>query len=708
MLISRVLLESLIDLSDHSDLLLRELMDDLGLEVKSLEQAEGDSLYNLETLANRGDHASHHGVATELAGRLRRPVKFPPLAELPESPAGLPVRVLTPLCPRYTLLDLPSFRPVATDPKMAAMLKRLGAELYNQAVDVTNYVNLELGQPMHAFDRALVAGEVRVEELFDETEAVALDGRTYRVPRGALVICDAEKIIAIAGVIGCMNSRVTETTQGILLESALFDPVRVRTTARALKLSTRASFRFERGADRDMVWLAQRRALELLSLGVLLAAENSGATGAKPGTTRATGFTDVCVDQPELRWVALRLSELARELGCELGRERVEDHLSHLGFRLERAESDRLVWRVPAHRLWDVEAEQDLVEEVAKAFGYNQLPELMPSIVPGGPVLTARDELDERVQTVMVAAGFHEVIAPSLHGPELTEGLPVADGHPLGGFVTTTNSLESAFSTLRNSVVAVLCRILRENRARGVEDLKAFERGVVFSADPTTETGVAERWLVAAAAAGRWAPHNWRDKHDADYALMRGVVENLGDQVGVSFRFIPSEHPLLRPHARADIILENTTRVVGQVGMVHPTVAGELGSDVAYFEIELEPLLPFVERLPTYREPSPFPAASRDITWVVPDARSSVQPVAAQAIEETMRAAAGELCRGLELIDLYRPKAGGASGAFENHPKLTWRLTFQAPDRTLHREEVEEAMERVAEQVRTRLGLERG
>src|SRR5262249_35014341 len=161
------------------------LLDDLGFEVKSVEHSEGDTIYNLETLANRGDHASHHGAATELSGRLLRAVRMPRLADLPQAPAAVLVRITTRLCPRYTLLDVPRSRPAATRAEMARMLRRLGADLYNFAADVTNLVNLELGQPMHAFDRDLVAGEVRVEELAAEAEVLALDGKEYRLPRGS-------------------------------------------------------------------------------------------------------------------------------------------------------------------------------------------------------------------------------------------------------------------------------------------------------------------------------------------------------------------------------------------------------------------------------------------------------------------------------------------------------------------------------------------
>ena len=683
MLISRKLLETLIDLSDHSAVALGELMDDLGLEVKSREDLDGDSVYNLETLANRGDHASHHGVATELSGRLLRPVRLPEIAELPAAPAGIPVRVTTRLCPRYTLLELPELRAAPTDATMAVLLRRLGADLYNRAADVTNFVNLELGQPMHAFDRDLVTGEVRIEELASEAEVLALDGKTYRLPARSIVIADAEKIIAVAGVIGCMNSRVTDATRGVLLESAVFDPVQVRVTARAMRISTRASFRFERGADLAMAVLAQRRALRLLA-------------------AHAAGFTDVHAAPPEPRLVALRLPRLTYELGCDLGRATVERHLAFLGFRLARAEGDTLFLEVPPHRLWDVESEQDLVEEVAKARGYNELPEVMPAILPGSTVRTARDQLEERAQAVLIAAGFHEVIAPALHGPELSEGLPVPEAHALGRFVTTINSLESAFSTLRNNAVTVLCRILRENQARGVDDLKVFELGVVFHPDPACETGVAERWILSAAATGRWSHDVWRDRREADFFLMKGVVETLGEALGASFEFVPSEHPLLQPFARADVLIAG--EVVGHVGRVHPEAAGELEGGAVYLEVALEPLVPLVERLPSYHEPSSFPPSARDITWVVPDESSGGVAggavVASTAVERVMRAAAGPLLREVRLRDLYRPRDG--------HSKLTWRLVFQSSERTLRREEVEAAVERVASEVAAKLGLARG
>jgi phenylalanyl-tRNA synthetase beta chain len=669
----------LIDLSDHPGEKLRHLLDDVGLEVKSVETVDGDSVYNIETLANRGDHASHHGVATELAGRLLRPVRFPDLAELPDVAAGVPVRITTPLCPRYSLLEIPDVSSGALDVRLARLLRRLGSDLYGKAADVTNLVSFELGQPMHAFDRAKVAGEVRVEELSRDTEVVALDGQTYLVPRGSLAICDAQKVIAIAGVIGCKNSCVDDTTRSVLLESALFDPVRVRITARAIKLSTRASFRFERGGDVSMVPLGQRRALRLLH-------------------ASASGFTDLWPDPPGPRLVGLRLPHLATYLACELGRDEVVARLSHLGYRLASEQDGTLAFEVPPHRLWDVEAEPDLIEDVARSYGYDRLPEVMPSIVPAGPTRTAHDELDERVRGVLVASGFFEVIAPSLHGPELTRDLPIGAEESLARFVTTTNSRDSAFSTLRNNNLTLLCRILRENADRGVTELKVFERGVVFEPDPGSETGVRERWIVSAAAAGRWAPGGWRDKREVDFALMKGVVENIGHEVGVSFGFVASKHPLLRPHARADVILDGA--VVGHVGMVHPAVGGELPSPAAYLELELEPLVAAVEHVPLYREPSAYPTSSRDVTWIVPDGRSGGPVVLAAEVEEAMLPAAGPLLVGLKLVDLYRPATGD--------PKLTWRLTFQHADRTLRREEVEQAMQAVADAVAAQLGLARG
>ena len=696
MLVSRALLHQLLDLSDYPGRALAQLMDDVGLEVKGVAARDGDEVLHVEILANRGDHASHHGMATELSGRLMRPVRFPELAPLPTAPAGLPVRIGTPLCARYTLLDLPAYRPRATDRAMAALLRRLGSDVHHEAADVTNFVNLELGQPMHAFDRRAIAGEVRIEELASPAELLALDGKVYRLPSGAIVICDREKILAVAGIVGGMSSRVTAETEGIVLEGAIFDPVRVRTTARAMKLSTRASFRFERGADAAMAPLAQRRALHLL-----------GRPGEPPEA--AAGYTDSWPGRAAPSRVPLRLSRLARDLGVDLPRPLVEARLSFLGFRLVGEDSgerrsappegmDALLWEVPPHRQWDVASEQDLIEEVAKAHGYDALPEVMPAVLPSGPTRSARDELESRALAVLVAAGFHEVMAPSLHGPELSEGLPVPAGHPLRSFVTTTNSLESAFSTLRNTCVTVLCRLLRENAARGVTDAKIFERGVTFHADPSVATGVAERWVLAGAASGRFNPATFRDARGTDYFLMKGVVENLGDAFGARFEFIPSEHPLLQPFARADIFCEG--QPVGAVGQVHPEVAGDLEGGAAYFELTLAPLLACVERLPRYHAPSDFPSSARDVTWIVPDERGGSAAVPAAAIEAAMRAAAGALLTDLSVLSVYRPNGGAP-------PRITWRLGFQSPARTLRREEVDALLETAVRRVEETLALTR-
>jgi len=666
---------------------LRHLLDDVGLEVKGVDvTSEKGVVFTIETLANRGDHLSTVGVAREISGRTLAKVSMPSVAgQLSDRKASILVRRQTDACSRYALLEmsLPSQMPLRND--VAAFMDEPGKR--HAIVDLLNYVQMEMGQPMHAFDASKVEGEIIVELSTAPEEIEALDGKPYRVPEGSILIKDRKKIIAVAGVIGCANSMVTESTTKVCIEAAVFDPVRVRITARAMGLSTDASYAFERGVDPEGIVPALKRL-------VYLAGGSAGSAKDTEGA-HVIGYTYSESIAPEKRKVKVLLSWLKRQLDLpRLEELEVVTRFKNLGYTVEVAPASgkdkELALTVPSWRLYDASNVDDVLEDLGRSVSFNRarqvLPRLSYELAEPHPV----ESLSQTIRPALRGAGFVEIISRGFYSAQevaLLEGLSRGAS---AKHVALKNSLEASNSHMKHTNVLHLATILATNMKRGVTNPKVYDITRVFStpSEPVSTTPRErealdydyEHDVLTFASAGRWDEGEWRkgeslEEHARRFkGVVAGVVKSLGSNLSVG----KSEHPYLHPGMQASIKMGRN--VVGVFGVIHPTLREhcDLRVEAFYAEMDARLLCKFMTKTAGVQV-SDFPAITRDITLQV-----SRKEQAGRVLRLVKEAQIPNLS-DTAIVDDFQ-KSG------EDFRRVTYRMTFQSGERTLKNDEVDAAM----------------
>jgi phenylalanyl-tRNA synthetase beta chain len=632
-----------------------------GFELSSIERSSiDDAVLDFEVTANRPDVLSVIGFAREVGTAYSLPVRPLVPKPLPSKPAAaVAVTLEAPeLCPRYAaaVADVT----IAPSPAwLASRLQAAGVRPINNVVDVTNYVLLELGQPMHAFDlHKLAGGEIRIRRARPGERIKTLDGIDRALDPDMLVIADAHTPQAVAGVMGGGSSEVSDTTKTIVLESAFFDPRSVRRTSRKLGLKTEASARFERGADVNAAVKGIERAITLL--------EEIGA-----GTPRG-GLVDEHPSPAALRKIELRRARIPQVLGLDIPDADVERILKGLGFQIRRSHTG---WDVaaPTFRV-DVLREVDLIEEVARHYGYDRLPSTFPALsVPPQPS-DPRIERDRLVRRVLLAAGCSEALTFSFI--EAAAAMRFADE---GAVVPIGNPLSAQFSVLRPSLLPGLLASVAHNRHRERSDVRLFELGAVM-----TRAGESRRVGIALAGGGNTA-HWSTPRRAVDFFDVKGLLEAVADAVGSDITYDASAAPphLVRGRA-ATLVLGDAA--IGSVGMLAPPIVASAGlssnEDVYVAELDLDALSASQSAAPLTVTPLPrYPSISRDISIVVDE----ILP--AETVRGTIRAAAPDTLVSIREFDRYQGK-----GVPEGRVSLSVRLTFRSSDRTLTDAEVDAAM----------------
>ncbi|MFT4626574.1 MAG: phenylalanyl-tRNA synthetase beta chain [Myxococcota bacterium] len=594
---------------------IRDLLDDVGVEVK---RAPGDGQLTVELLANRGDHYCYEGIAVEIAGRTGSDVRCPPVTRLDLGESPWPLRLETPECLSYT----------ATLLVFSGTQGQLGAEdlrtlaaadihPISPAVDATNLVNLEIGQPAHAFDADTLVGPVTIRSSrAGETALPLFQDREVELPVGTLVIADDEKILAIAGVIGCEGSKTTASTTRMLLESAAFDPVSVRKASRALGIHTDSSARFERGSDPSRPLVGAGRVVHLLELAGW---KRVGATG------HVGGWSD---PQRTILLDVGRAREFLR-VGLSVGEAR--DRLERYGFTCTPGSGEQLSVLVPPVRLWDVETVADLYEELAKSIGYNNTPVDLPPVGQGALPSHAEQRV-ESAMNLLVGLGFQEVVVDGFYGRPLIQRFGLPDGHPLLDHVETTNALERAYSLLKNNGLAQALDAVATNARMRTEHVKLFE--VTRTFHPVTDLPdgppdrerlpCAERDLLWAVVSGSERPATWAGaERPADSHFLVGVVAELAAELDLPLTLGPADpahqlHDVLHPGRQAVILLDGVA--VGVLGEAHPRVVDAFKLKRArpcYLELDLaavrKPAQP-----PRYVEPPSWQPIVRSLAFTLP------------------------------------------------------------------------------------------
>ncbi|MDR8414089.1 phenylalanine--tRNA ligase subunit beta [Nonomuraea sp. 3-1Str] len=632
----------------------RAALDESGLEVKSVESDGSDSYVTLEFLANRGDHRSYAGVATELAARLHLPLTLPPV-ERPEVGDG-PIRVAveSAACLAYSLTRLTVLDPKAT--LRADVTARLAAEdlLTGSAlVDAANAAALELGQPTHAFDADRVSGTVHIRASRSGERAHLIGEREPRsLPAGLPVVADEEKILAVAGVLGCEESRVRDGTRRVLLESAAYDPVAVRKAAAAIGVSTAASQRYERGSDPTAVLQGAGRVIRLL--------EEAGAAERDGPSIVPVRWT-----APPPR-IALDPETCSDFLGIQLGLTDMESRLGDYGFRHEGNGE----FSVPGSRIWDVKEPEDLYEELARHIGFDTLPARPLPAGPGAP-LTPKEELVQAIGGTLVGLGFYETFTEGFYGKETLRLLSPAESGPLARHVRILNAEDRRYSMLKNNCLAQAVAAVSANLRFKQGDVRLFEVTRVFEPDATADNGLChEHEVIWAVALGSRASDQWSGKAgETDVFFLRGAVEEIAlrCRADIAFRPIAPANPLaevLHPHRGAEILLDG--RYAGLLGEVHPDVrrrAGLGGNRPCYLELRLDAwkLRKEPARRPPFHED---PGVERMVDFVMP------RPVLSQDVLAVMTAVSPSWVRSIRVGDVFVP-----DGAAPGERSVTYVIT---------------------------------
>ena len=670
----------------------QSLIDALGLD---------DVRMDVEVTPNRGDWLSHMGIARELAPGGVAGVALTPVpgaspldlevksGEREVSHGGVSIRIDEPeQCYRFLGVIIRGVKVEPSPQWMAARLRAVGQQTINNVVDATNFVMLETGNPMHAYDLCKLEGSSLIVRRAAAGETMqTLDGLEHEFDTEMLLICDTAVPHDIAGIMGGMHSSVTSDTTDILLECALFEPKSIRRTCRALGISTDASYRFERGVDPEGHLPAVERALE-----VILAT----AGGAVDGP-----IMEVLPRPWEASELRLRPARVEQVLGVRFDDAELKALLTPLGFTVQDQSGEAeggggLSVSVPGYRSYDVTREIDLIEEVTRAHGYDRFPEDLatarPTTVEDHPLF----QLEDGLRAVLSGEGLLEAANPAF--------APTHEGE-----VELSNPISMEESRLRVSLIPGLVRNVEYNFARGARDVRLFEIGTVFH---TTGVGEPPRedLHVAFAITGRREPEHWSEGGEAvDFSSVKGVVETVLAESGW-------EKPALRVPAAQDSAADHAEDSVGKLFVPSTLVAltagdgapkgaaGQLrpervdapawAGEVWAMELTL-PAEPVAKATPTYRPLSPFPGVDRDLALLVP------YDVPTSAVSDQMWDVGGELLERVTVFDLYR---GG--DVDEAHRSLAFRLRLQAWDRTLRDKEVDRVVEKIVKRLREGLGVE--
>jgi phenylalanyl-tRNA synthetase beta chain len=640
----------------------------------------------LEVTPNRPDCLGMYGVAREVHAATGAPLAPAPWLEDPVDPApptpldAVRITVECPdLCPRFTAR---AFEEVTIGPSPAWLKARLmaaGQRPISNIVDITNYVMLLTGQPMHAFDLDRIAGaQLTVRQAREGETVQTLDGQTRGLDADMVLIADDDGPTSIAGVMGGARSEVQDGTTRVLMEAANWDGANIHRTSLQLGLRSEASGRNEKGLQPEQTMEAQAIATQLMI-------ELCGAR-MLPGTI------DIGGDGPPLKTVMLRDARVTRLLGIEVPRERCAEILTALEFKPTLVPGGLDVV-VPAFRRTDVTREADLIEEVARLGALQDLPATLPSRHGASGRLTDVQRLRRRAADGLTAQGLHEIVGWSFEGADQVTRLRIAD-RPV---IELENPMSADQSRLRTTLLGSLLDVGQRNRSRGQSALRLFEAGAVYLPDPADQAALpSEPYHVAALLSGPVRPPTWRDPEPraADFFAAKGALAGMLDTVHVPWTVEadPEAAPFLHPGRAARILIGTTP--AGWIGEIHPEVAAawDWSGAAAAFEVDLDVAAAHVQ-FTAYEDVTSFPEIREDLAVIVADSVTAAQ------VLDVVRAAGGSLLAGADVFDVYRDEQLIGAG----HVSLAVRLRFRAGDRTLTDEEVAARRRKIASALVTQL-----
>ncbi len=641
----------------------------LGRDVKEVLGLE--PVVDFEITSNRPDCFSIIGLARESAVTLKEAFKGPTIT-VREEGAGkasdfVSVAITNPeLCSRYAARVVTDVKIGPSPVWMQSRLAAAGMRPINNIVDITNYVMLEMGQPMHAFDLKYVqGGKIIVRTARENENITTLDGQERKLNPSMLVISDENRSVAIAGVMGGENSEVTEQTNVLLLESANFNGTSVRLTAKKVGIRSEASSRFEKGLDIENVIPAINRAAQLI--------EELGAGKVVPG------IVDCNPVKAETTTLPLNVDYINQLLGTKIDGSWMLDLLEKLEFEVDR---QAMVVIAPSFRP-DIQCEADLAEEVARFYDYNNI---QATLLQGRASTQGRktyvQKMSEFIQQQMLSSGLYETYTYSFTSPKVFDKLNLPVDHELRNTVVISNPLGEDFSIMRTTTIPEMLGVIRTNYSRKVEQGRFFEMSYVYK--PVKGELLPEE--ISTLTIGLYG--------DADFYLLKGIVEQMLAQLNIhSFDFSPvTDHPAFHPGKTAKLAINGV--LVGYLGEIHPEVAEnfECPAQTYIAVLDVKSLIDNADMIRQYKHLPRYPAVSRDIAMLIRD------EVLVKEIEAVIRKQGGKLIEEVRLFDVYR-----GDQVPEGMKSVAYNITFRAPDRTLVDDDVNKAMEKILSGLKSNL-----
>jgi len=653
----------------------------IGQDLKNVLGIKEDSVLHVAPTANRGDEMSVLGIAREIAAIFNKPLKYPEIKSYENrqnSDFSLEIKDLD-TCKYYSVGVI---KDVKINPAPEWMKRRLlaaGVRSINNVVDITNYVMLEYGQPLHAFDTdKLGENYLSVRRAYKDEKTTTLDETERELTTESVLIATKNENVGLAGLMGGFTSEVDANTKNITLESAYFIPQTTRKSARSVGLRTEASARFERGVDMGSVKPALMRAMHLME-------EFADAKIIGISETGENKLSDIDI--------TLRFNEIKRILGTEIPEPKCVEILENLGFETLGRNSFSAKFRVPSYRINDVTREIDLIEEISRIHGYDKIETTLPKNTQPSEA-SKETQTIEKIHKIFIGKGFREVVTSSLTGKPLLDwiGINCNDSEA----VKVVNPQSDEYTMLRQNLIPSIAHVVKYNFDQGQKNLWIYEIGKTFFYKGNTDqknTGVEEKRILAGAISGNINQGIAKNKDEADFYELKGVVETFLKELKIDSRveYEPvSDVSYFHPGRTAQIKLSaKNSPIIGAFGELHPDTAEKckFNQPVYVFEIYLDLLLNNLNyATPKFKQLSQFPSVTRDIAFIIS------QNIPCQDIIKTIKKASSSLFRKTEIFDLYQ-----GQHVPEGAKSVAFRITLQDMEATLTDEKIDDEIQKIRE-----------
>ena len=661
----------------------------LGQDVKDVLGFEKDTVLDVAPTANRGDQMSVIGVARELSSLFNTPLKFNPIEctkDLSTDKFKVEIKDKT-VCKYYSIALLKNIK---TKPSPDWMKKRLlasGVRSINNVVDITNYVMLEYGCPLHAFDADKLDGYLCVRRAEDGEKLITLDEVERTLTTDSVLIATKDKGVCLGGVFGGANSEIDDNTTSIALEAAYFTPATNRKSARSAGYRSEASARFERGIYIEAVKPALMRAMQLL---------------VEYADAEVVGVVEDGENKLEPIEITLRYAQIKRILGCEIAPERCINILENLGFKKLGGNDAAAKFLVPSFRAYDVTREIDLIEEIARINGYDKISPTLPSKAQT-PTITLEEKVINKVNEIMLSAGLNEIQTSSLIGKPLLDKFKIT--YDDENAVKVLNAASEDYAMLRQTLAASVLNCMKYNFDNGQKNFWAYEIGKTYiKTAPADEksTGVKETRVLEGVLTGEVQNSKWQVKTTVDFYTVKGILENLFKELDVlrRIKIVPIEktdlintHKALHPYRTAVIMLLGKRPLpIGYFGQVHPTLIDKLklNQNAFLFKVDLTELIGAVkESVPRFKHIPQYPEVRRDIAFIINDEVSfdDIQKVIKSSVKQN-------IFKGSEIFDVYQ-----GEHVEDGFKSVAFRIKMQDENATLTDEIIEQQMTSVREKL---------